>query len=76
MQSRQSVKAALVKEIDAVRHSISRLQHGLCRERGPDRNSWPCGYQLTAQKVRLARLETVLANRLSAPTGLRLQEQP
>jgi hypothetical protein len=71
MQSRKSVKAALVNEIEAVRQSISRLQHEICMERRSSRISWRSGYQLTAQKARLARLEAVLADYPSAPAGLR-----
>ncbi|MCA0030333.1 hypothetical protein [Mesorhizobium sp. B263B2A] len=67
--------AALVKEIDAVRLSISLLQIDQCRDTRPGRSAWRSGYELNAQKARLARLETVLASYPSAPAARRLEHQ-
>lgn len=62
MQSRKLVKAALVKEIDAVRLSISLLEKELWKAGRPGKIGWRSGYELTAQKARLAKLENVLAH--------------
>ncbi|RUU24273.1 hypothetical protein EOD10_02160 [Mesorhizobium sp. M7A.T.Ca.TU.009.01.3.2] len=62
MQSRKLVKAALVKEIDAVRLSISLLEKELWTAGRPNKIRWRSGYELTAQKARLAKLENVLAH--------------
>ncbi|WP_292654680.1 hypothetical protein [Mesorhizobium sp.] len=61
MQSRKLVKAALVKEIDAARLSISLLESELWKAGRPKKIGWRSGYELTAQKARLAKLENVLA---------------
>lgn len=75
MQSRKSVKAALVKEIDAVRLRISLLESELCRDGRPRQIGWRSGYELNAHKARLVRLETVLAHYPSAPTARASKQQ-
>jgi cell division septal protein FtsQ len=62
MQSRKLVMAALLKEIDAVRLSISLLEKELWTAGIPNKVRWRSGYELTAQKARLAKLENVLAH--------------
>lgn len=70
MQSRKPVKAALVKEFDAVRLRISLLESELCRVGGLKKIEWRLGYELNAHKARLARLETVLASYPSSTGNL------
>lgn len=60
MQSRKLVKAALVKEIDAVRLSISLLEKELWTAGRPNKIRWRSGYELTAQKARLPNWRTCL----------------
>ncbi|ESY81105.1 hypothetical protein X739_28270 [Mesorhizobium sp. LNHC220B00] len=63
MQRRNLVKAALVKEIEAVRLSISLLESELWKAGRPKKIGWRSGYELAAQKPRLAnwraRLRTI-----------------